>query len=148
MDRITPEARSANMRAVRGRDTAPEMRVRSLAHRMGYRFRLHRRDLPGSPDLVFPRRRIVIFVHGCFWHRHPGCRRTTVPKSRTGFWKAKFDRNVARDAANEQALRDAGWKVVVIWECETKDAGRLETILLAALGAAREDDGVTQDHCS
>jgi DNA mismatch endonuclease (patch repair protein) len=110
--------RSALMARVRGRDTRPELAVRRAAHAMGFRYRLHRRELPGSPDLVFKRLRTVIFVHGCFWHRHPGCSRTTTPKTRREFWQAKFAANVERDRLAVGALEAAGWRVVVIWECQ------------------------------
>ncbi|WBY08128.1 very short patch repair endonuclease [Sphingomonas sp. 7/4-4] len=108
------------MSAVRGRDTKPEMIVRRLLHAMNYRFRLHRKDLPGSPDIVFGRRRKAIFVHGCFWHRHPGCSKASTPKKRAEFWAEKFDRNVERDRSAEMALQKAGWKTLVVWECETR----------------------------
>jgi DNA mismatch endonuclease (patch repair protein) len=114
------------MRAVRSKDTRPELGVRRLLHRLGYRFRLHRRDLPGSPDLTFPKYRTVIFVHGCFWHQHPGCRKALPPKSRVAFWQAKFDRNVARDRAYQARLQEAGWRVEIIWECETRVVELLE----------------------
>jgi len=103
------------------KDTRPELAVRRLLHRLGYRYRLHRRDLPGRPDICFLGRRKAIFVHGCFWHRHDGCRRTTTPKTRTSFWKAKFARNVARDRMNLTDLGRLGWEVMVVWECETTD---------------------------
>ena len=128
-DRLTPEARSRNMAKIRGRDTKPELRVRRVAHALGLRFRLQRRDLPGTPDLVFPGRRIALFVHGCFWHRHPGCRFAYTPKSRIAFWQAKFDGNVARDRRKEDDLRAAGWTPVVIWECETRDRDQLTGII-------------------
>ncbi len=117
----TDPARSAQMALVKGKNTRPELRVRRLAHALGYRFRLHRRDLPGTPDLVFPGRRAVIFVHGCFWHRHPapGCWRARLPKSRPEFWVPKLEANVARDAEQIAALEALGWRVLVIWECET-----------------------------
>ncbi|HDZ75672.1 MAG TPA: DNA mismatch endonuclease Vsr [Aurantimonas coralicida] len=134
MDRLTPEARSANMRAVRSKNTSPEMRVRRTAHRIGLRFRLHRRDLPGSPDLVFPKYSTVAFVHGCFWHRHPNCQKASLPKTRRQFWKAKFDRNEARDATNENLLRDMGWNVIVIWECMTRSDAEIERCLTNGLG--------------
>lgn len=121
-----PRARSELMRRVRAADTKPEMIVRRLAHSLGLRFRLHRRDLPGSPDLVFPKFRSVVFVHGCFWHRHPGCSRASTPKTRTEFWNAKFERNVARDARVVRQLRNAGWNVYTIWECETRNAAAVE----------------------
>ncbi|NJL72977.1 MAG: DNA mismatch endonuclease Vsr [Candidatus Competibacteraceae bacterium] len=99
-------------------DTRPEMVVRRTLHAAGLRFRLHRRDLPGTPDIVLPSRRIVIFVHGCFWHQHEGCRKATIPKTRTEFWSRKFSENVRRDARNREALISAGWSVYVLWECE------------------------------
>lgn len=117
--------RSALMARVKGKNTAPELIVRRLVHAGGFRFRLHRRDLPGSPDLVFPRYRAVIFVHGCFWHRHEGCSRTTTPKTRTAFWNNKFEANVARDARVAAELEQQGWRVLVLWECETKNPGHL-----------------------
>lgn len=124
MDHLTPEQRSSNMSRIRGKDTKPEMAVRRLAHAMGYRFRLHRRDLPGSPDLVFPGRRRVIFVHGCFWHGH-GCGMAHVSKTRPAYWTRKIERNRARDASNLGSLRELGWDVLVIWECETMDRDAL-----------------------
>ena len=108
------------MAGIRGRNTEPELLVRRLAHKLGFRFRLHRKDLPGSPDLVFSRHRVAVFVHGCFWHRHRGCRYAYTPKSRVVFWKGKFAQNTARDRRAEEALRNLGWRVLVIWECETK----------------------------
>jgi DNA mismatch endonuclease (patch repair protein) len=106
------------MARIRGRDTRPEMAVRHFAHALGFRYRLHRRDLPGTPDIVFSRFRTVIFVHGCFWHRHEGCRRATMPKTRRDFWQAKFDANVERDRRNIAMLEAADWTVIVIWECQ------------------------------
>lgn len=126
-------ARSALMSRIHGKNTKPELVVRRLAHALGYRFRLHRRDLPGSPDLVFPGRKKVVFVHGCFWHRHPGCRRATTPKTRMEFWLAKFARNVERDVRKEMELIAAGWEVLVIWECETRDPDVLAATLRAFL---------------
>ena len=105
------------MAKVRGKDTAPELRVRRIAHRMGLRFRLHRKDLPGKPDLVFARHRLVVFVHGCFWHRHPDCRHATTPSSNRAFWQAKFDANVARDKRVAARLRQEGWRVFTVWSC-------------------------------
>jgi len=128
----TPE-RSALMARVGQKNTAPEIIVRKSLHRLGYRFRLHRRDLPGTPDIVLPKYRKVLFVHGCFWHRHPGCGKTTTPKTRTEFWAEKFRANVARDSAKEQALRDAGWEPLIIWECETSDITILERRLINLL---------------
>lgn len=118
-------ARSRNMSAIRGRNTSPELKVRSLLHGLGYRFRLHRRDLPGSPDIVLPRHRTVVFVHGCFWHRHPGCRYTTTPKTRADFWARKFEQNMERDERQQRQLREMGWTVMVIWECELRDLSAL-----------------------
>ena len=114
------------MSRIRGYDTAPELAVRRIAHRMGLRFRLHRKDLPGRPDLVFPKHRLTVFVHGCFWHRHEGCRYASTPKSQTAFWTKKFKANIARDARQEAALRKLGWRVLVIWQCETKDEASVE----------------------
>lgn len=114
------------MSRVRSKDTSPEMRVRRFAHAMGLRFRLHRRDLPGKPDLVFPRYRTVVFVHGCFWHRHEGCRKSTSPKSRVEYWETKFRANVERDTRNTTELALMGWRVLTIWECETKNSELLE----------------------
>jgi DNA mismatch endonuclease (patch repair protein) len=128
-DRLTPEARSRLMARVRGKDTKPELAVRRLLHAMGYRFRLHRKDLPGTPDIVLPGRGTAIFVHGCFWHRHSGCRYATVPGTRPDYWIPKFARNVERDEQARQALKDAGWVVGVIWECQTKDPSGLEALI-------------------
>lgn len=113
------------MARVRNRDTRPEMLVRRLTHGLGYRYGLHRPELPGKPDLVFRSRRKVIFVHGCFWHRHPQCRRATVPKSNREFWNSKLQKNTDRDAAQLAALEAAGWRTLVIWECQTKDMEQL-----------------------
>jgi DNA mismatch endonuclease (patch repair protein) len=112
--------RSENMRRIRSRDTSPELAIRSLVHKMGYRFRLHRKDLPGKPDLVFPSRRKVIFVHGCFWHAH-NCKTAHTPKSNASYWKPKFQRNRARDRKNLKVLVKLGWRPLVIWECEVRN---------------------------
>ncbi|MDZ7317233.1 MAG: very short patch repair endonuclease [candidate division KSB1 bacterium] len=117
-DSLTPERRRWNMSRVRSGDTKPEFLLRSLLHRAGVRFRLHRHDLPGKPDLVLPRHRLAIFVHGCFWHRHPGCRRASTPSSNRERWLAKFAKNQQRDAQVREALEAAGWRVHVVWECE------------------------------
>ncbi len=130
---IDPD-RSALMSRVKAKGTKPELRVRRSAHGLGYRYRLHRRDLPGSPDLVFPGRRKALFVHGCFWHRHQGCRKTTMPKTRAKFWQRKFDDNVRRDERVIAALRELGWDVLVVWECETSDEDLLRRTLLEFLG--------------
>ena len=121
---IDPD-RSALMACVRDKHSKPEMVVRRIAHRLGFRFRLHRRDLPGTPDLVFPSMRKVIFVHGCFWHRHMGCVRTTSPATRRQYWSDKFAANMKRDRANQRKLRTCGWEVLVIWECQTFDIDNL-----------------------
>jgi DNA mismatch endonuclease (patch repair protein) len=124
-DTFAPEKRSAIMRAVRGKNTKPECMVRSALHRAGYRFRLHRSDLPGKPDIVLPKHRTAIFVHGCFWHGHsnPACRRSRIPKSRTEYWTGKFERNISRDQAAITALESQGWRTLVLWECELRNAG-------------------------
>lgn len=122
-------SRSDIMRAVKRAHTAPEIVVRQALHALGLRFRLHRRDLPGSPDIVLPKFRTVVFVHGCFWHRHPDCRYATTPKSRQEYWLPKFEANVERDARKEAQLRDLGWRVVVMWECETKSLEALQARL-------------------
>lgn len=122
---MSPEERSRRMALVRSVDTKPEMLVRRLLHRMGYRYRLHRRDLPGSPDLAFMSRRAVVFVHGCFWHRHAGCPLARMPKSRTEFWSSKLEGNRERDARKVAALESVGWRVLTVWECELKDTEAL-----------------------
>ena len=130
-----PSARRRNLAAVGGKDTSPELRVRRLLHRMGYRFRLHRRDLPGTPDIVLPGRQKIVEVRGCFWHRHPdpNCRNAVLPKVRADWWAAKLARNVAREQRNLAALRDAGWSVLELWECELKDAATLAARLRSFL---------------
>lgn len=124
-DRISKKHRSWNMSRIRGRDTTPERIVRSHLHRKGLRFRIHRRDLPGTPDIVLPKYRLVIFVHGCFWHRHKGCKFSYSPKTRVRFWQEKFRDNVDRDASILRQLKQLGWRMVVIWECETREAPEL-----------------------
>lgn len=113
------------MRRIRKRDTKPELMVRQIAHALGFRFRLYRRDLPGTPDLVFPRLRKIIFVHGCFWHQHAGCRLARLPRSRPEYWLPKLERNVERDQQAEAALKAAGWRVLTLWECELRDPSLL-----------------------
>lgn len=140
VDTLTPDQRSRNMALIRSVDTRPELVVRRIAHAAGLRFRLHRRDLPGSPDLVFPKRGFVVFVHGCFWHRHAGCFRTTMPKTRTAFWAAKFDRNVARDRRDARRLRRAGWRVLVIWECQCRKPETIRSKLLRAAALKDRSD--------
>ena len=116
--RGSPDARSRNMSAVRARDTKPERLVRRAAHKLGLRYQLIRRDLPGKPDLTFPRWRTVLFVHGCFWHQHPGCPRSGLPKTNRAFWEEKLTNNVRRDARDQGLLELGGWRVLVLWECE------------------------------
>lgn len=129
VDSISCEHRSWNMSRIRGENTAPELAVRSALHRLGFRFRLHVSSLPGRPDIVLPRHRTVIFVHGCFWHRHLGCKLSYLPKSRVAFWRAKFDANVARDKVVRRELRSLGWRVVVVWQCEAENPDRLASVL-------------------
>lgn len=124
-DRISPEARSTLMSRIRGKDTKPELVVRRMLHAMGYRFRLHRRDLPGTPDIVLPGRRKVIFVHGCFWHGHEGCRFATKSATRPDFWAAKISANQARDRRSVGRLRRLGWSVGIVWECGIRHPDRL-----------------------
>jgi DNA mismatch endonuclease (patch repair protein) len=136
MDTLTPEERSERMSRVRGAHTKPEMVVRRMIHALGYRYRLHGRALPGRPDMVFAGRRKVIFVHGCFWHRHPdpSCALARLPKSRVDFWRAKLEGNRGRDERNEARLRELGWDVLVVWECQLRDRGALETRIRGFLG--------------
>jgi len=135
MDNVDKATRSRMMSCIRGKDTKPELVVRSLAHRLGFRFRLHRRDLPGSPDMVFPARKKVVFVHGCYWHRHPGCRLAYIPKSNVEFWSQKFEGNVIRDANALASLKERGWDPLVIWECESADLDNVAIRLSEHLGA-------------
>jgi len=121
------------MSRIRGRDTGPELRVRSITHRLGFRFSLRRTDLPGKPDVVLPCHRTVIFVHGCFWHRHKGCTNSVVPKTRREFWLNKLDSNVLRDRRNASALKDLGWRVLVVWECELENEAKLRRRIKKAL---------------
>ena len=121
VDTLTPIQRSVRMSKIRSQDTKPEIALRKALHSLGFRFRLHGRKLPGKPDVILPKYRAVIFVHGCFWHRHPGCRVAHIPKSNTDFWQQKFDRNVARDLENIADLTAAKWRVFVVWECELKN---------------------------
>lgn len=134
-DKLSPERRSRNMAAIRGKDTKPELIVRSLVYSLGYRYRLHRKDLPGKPDLVFGSRRKVIFVHGCFWHgcERTGCLDARRPKSNTGYWNPKIEGNKSRDEKHLQALQSEGWQVLVVWDCETKDAAALKRRIVCFL---------------
>ena len=131
-DIVDSQRRSELMAGMRGTDTAPERIVRRIAHRMGLRFRLHRKNLPGRPDLVFPKHNLAVFVHGCFWHQHSGCQYAHIPKSRVEYWTEKFARNIDRDKHNEEALCSSGWRVLTIWECELKDEKAIEQRLIAA----------------
>ena len=133
MDTFTPEKRSDIMRRVRSIDTVPERRVRSLLHKLGFRFRLHRQDLTGKPDIVLPKHRTLVFVHGCFWHRHQGCPHTTTPVSRKEYWLPKFRRTIERDKKNQEDLRQQGWNVVVVWECKTKEVATLSAELVTLI---------------
>jgi DNA mismatch endonuclease (patch repair protein) len=134
MDTLTPEQRSERMSRVRGKDTKPELRVRRLIYSLDYRYRLHGRNLPGTPDLVFKARRKAIFVHGCFWHRHEGCDLCRLPKSRLEFWKPKLMANRERDLANQKKLLELGWRFLIVWECELRDMDRLARRIRTFLG--------------
>jgi DNA mismatch endonuclease (patch repair protein) len=136
-DVFSPEKRSAVMRQVKGRDTTPELKVRRLLTGLGLRYRLHRKDLPGAPDIALPGRRLAVFVHGCFWHGHDCARGARVPKQNRDYWTAKIGRNVARDERTRAELQEMGWTPLVIWECELKDPAALKARMSAAL-AERE----------
>lgn len=138
-DPLSPTERSERMSRVRGKDTKPELMVRRLVHSMGFRYRLHRRDLPGSPDLVFPKLRKVIFVHGCFWHRHEGCPNNRTPKSKKEFWVPKLESNRVRDQLNQERLKQEGWECLVIWECELGNQEELRSNLQQFLNDSRND---------
>lgn len=127
------EQRSRNMAAIRAKDTSPEIAVRRLLHRLGYRYRLHVKDLPGKPDIVLPRFHAIVEVRGCFWHRHPGCRYATSPATRQEFWQAKFKENMARDRRVEELLSQQGWRLEIVWECEIREMATLETKLVKFL---------------
>ncbi|WP_332767780.1 very short patch repair endonuclease [Phenylobacterium sp.] len=146
MDRLSSEERSAHMRKVRRQGTAPELRVRRVAHGLGLRFRLHRKDLPGTPDLVFPRHRTAIFVHGCFWHGHEDCKFATVPKTRTNWWLAKIDANRARDRRAVDGLAAKGWRAEIVWECETRDAGAVRARLGRLFGTRVDVPSRVEEH--
>jgi len=133
MDLLTKEKRSWNMSRIKGKDTKPEIIVRSILHKNGFRFRLNRKDLPGKPDIVLPKYQTVILVHGCFWHRHPRCKFAYNPKSRVKFWQNKFSENVERDKNVRKKLRRMGWKVIVVWECELRNMEKLKNVLLKKL---------------
>ena len=132
-DVFSKEKRSWVMRRVKGQNTKPELYIRSKLHRRGYRFRLHRKDLPGKPDIVLPGRKTVVFVHGCFWHGHPGCKHADLPASNRAYWEEKIGRNVARDARRRRELEELGWRVLVVWECEHRNEEALERALFEPL---------------
>ena len=137
MDKLSPAARSELMSKIHGKDTAPELAVRSLVHRMGFRFRLHAKGLPGTPDLVFARTRKIIFVHGCFWHNHVRCKGVRLPKTRIEYWLNKLRGNAERDRRNQRQLQALGWKVLTVWECQIRRPAalrrRIETFLERAI---------------
>ena len=132
-DTISPKHRSWNMSQIKGKNTKPELIVRSQLHRMGFRFRIHRKDLPGKPDIVLPKYKTVVFVHGCFWHRHKNCKYSYNPKSRKKFWQDKFQGNVERDKRNSKKLSSLGWRSVVVWECQTVDSAKLQNLIRKSL---------------
>lgn len=140
-DTRSPAQRRRIMKSVGTKDTGPELAVRRLLHHLGYRFRLHRRDLPGRPDIVFPARRRVIFVHGCFWHGH-GCSKGRLPKSRPEYWRPKIEANRARDARVVVSLAETGWKALTIWQCEMRDVDELKLVLIEFLGPPGTVEGV------
>ena len=125
--------RSRNMSAIKSKNTKPEIAVRKLLHSLGYRFRLHRKDLPGSPDIVLPKHKTVIFVHGCFWHRHANCKYASTPKTRKEFWESKFKANVKRDLEIQEKIKNIGWQSLVIWECELKNYEKLKKSLINSI---------------
>ena len=141
-DQLSSQKRSWNMSRIKSRDTAPELAVRKILYRMGYRYRLHSPTVPGKPDIILKRFRVAIFVHGCFWHRHPGCRFSYTPKSRVEFWAKKFEANTRRDEEVKKQLSDMGWKYLTIWECETKSSETIEHLLRGFLG----ENGTSSDN--
>ena len=146
MDTFSPEKRSEIMRRVRSENTRPEILIGSLLHRLGFRFRKHRNDLPGKPDFVFPKHRAALFVHGCFWHRHSNCPHADTPASRQEYWLPKFTRTVERDRKNQEELKDMGWNVILAWECELRDLERLLNRLKRSI--LREYDNTAQIECA
>ncbi|MCV0381743.1 very short patch repair endonuclease [Nitratireductor sp.] len=131
VDTLSPEERSKRMSLIRSSDTTPELAIRRALHALGLRYRLNDKKLPGKPDLVFPRYKHALFVHGCFWHRHAGCKVATTPKSNTDFWLQKFQRNVDRDARVQAELRELGWTVQVVWECELKTPEQIQKVAIS-----------------
>lgn len=138
MDSVSTEKRREIMQSIRSTNSKAELQVRSALHASGFRFRIHNKKLPGTPDIVLPKYRTVILVHGCFWHRHENCRFSTIPKTNTEFWIEKFDRNVHRDQVNLEKLRDAGFNVIVLWECELRSSSRLDETLRLLEAKRRE----------
>lgn len=143
-DTISPKRRSWVMSRVKGKNTSPELLVRKAARSLRQLYQLHRHDLPGTPDLVFPKRKIAVFVNGCFWHRHSGCKRARTPKTRFDYWNMKLQRNVDRDRRVRSSLRTLGWKTVVIWECETPAAEKLLETLRSRISKCRNDTGIVR----
>ena len=141
MDTISKEHRSWNMSRIRSNDTTPELAVRSFLFRHGFRFRLHVKSLPGHPDIVLPKYKTVIEVRGCFWHRHPGCRQATTPSTNAEFWQEKFKRNVERDRNTEKLLKELGWNLIVVWECELKNDELLNLLINQIFHQGRNDHG-------
>ena len=147
VDNVPPEVRSRTMAQVRSKGMKPEMQVRRLLHGLGYRYRLHRKDLPGNPDLVFPSRRKVVFVNGCFWHNHQGCSRVRIPNTNQDYWIAKLERTSRRDNHNISLLESSGWNVMVIWECQLKDISATSSILTEFLNDGDQSSlGVNNEH--
>jgi DNA mismatch endonuclease (patch repair protein) len=144
-DSISTATRSRNMSRVRGKDTGPELLVRCYLHAQGLRYRLHDRRLPGTPDIILPRYRTIVFVHGCFWHGHEGCSRSTIPKTRTEFWRNKISRNVANDLRHQADLTNQGWKVLTVWTCGLRPTNRNATLaaLVQAITGPPESDYIT-----
>lgn len=137
MDKHTPEQRHRNMAAVKGKNTKPEIAIRKLLHAQGYRFRLHRKDLPGKPDIVLPKYKTVIFINGCFWHQHEGCKHAAIPATNRDFWETKLNSNKARDQRIRQELQSLGWRVLTLWECEIKTI--LQTGIIPGLTSQEEE---------
>ena len=137
MDTFSREKRSDIMRRVQSADTSPERKTRSLLHGLGFRFRLYRNDLPGKPDIVLPKFRTVLFVHGCFWHRHSDCPRATTPAANQGYWLPKFERTIRRDRQNQKELRKLGWRVIIVWECELKNIEKIKHRLIVSITNAK-----------
>lgn len=129
VDTLSPKERSERMSRIRGKDSTPEMKLRRLVHGLGFRYRLHSKALPGTPDLVFPAKHAVIFMHGCFWHRHEGCKLARLPKSRLDFWEEKLESNKRRDLCHHQQLFELGWRVLVVWECQLNDTANVSRIV-------------------